>query len=264
MLRIIGLVSLLVSSAMVSAHDSDGSPIHGAFWVSSNGNPVLDGNGDCVRTGSYEALGSPQCTTEVPAKVEEPAAKLVEMVEMADVDAMTEASEMADIEETKLLETSVEPTAMDEPKTSSEKAVMQEPAAKPQTEPETMPAAVTYSFPVEQISANVYFDFDKNNLRVDQQENIERALIESSKANKLLRVRLEGHADSSGSDEYNIDLSQSRINTVVNYLKLRSIQTDSTVAWGEEKLVLNADGSENYDLSRRVEMTIFVQQKVAK
>jgi outer membrane protein OmpA-like peptidoglycan-associated protein len=50
----------------------------------------------------------------------------------------------------------------------------------------------------------------------------------------------------------------------VNYLKLRSIQTDSTVAWGEEKLVLNADGSENYDLSRRVEMTIFVQQKVAK
>ena len=127
-----------------------------------------------------------------------------------------------------------------------------------------MPAAVTYSFPVAQISANVYFDFDKNNLRVDQQENIERALIESSKANKLLRVRLEGHADSRGSDEYNIDLSQSRINTVVNYLKLRSIQTDSTVAWGEEKLVLNADGSENYDLSRRVEMTIFVQQKVAK
>ena len=264
MLRTIGLVSLLVSSAMVSAHDSDGSPIHGAFWVSSNGNPVLDGNGDCVRTGSYEALGSPQCMTEVPAKVEEPAAKLVEMADVADVDAMTEASEMADIEETKLLETSVEPTAMDEPKTSSEKAVMQEPAAKPQTEPETMPAAVTYSFPVEQISANVYFDFDKNNLRVDQQENIERALIESSKANKLLRVRLEGHADSRGSDEYNIDLSQSRINTVVNYLKLRSIQTDSMVAWGEEKLVLNADGSENYDLSRRVEMTIFVQQKVAK
>ena len=264
MLRTIGLVSLLLSSAMVSAHDSDGSPIHGAFWVSSNGNPVLDGNGDCVRTGSYEALGSPQCMTEVPAKVEEPAAKLVEMADVADVDAMTEASEMADIEETKLLETSVEPTAMDEPKTSSEKAVMQEPAAKPQTEPETMPAAVTYSFPVEQISANVYFDFDKNNLRVDQQENIERALIESSKANKLLRVRLEGHADSRGSDEYNIDLSQSRINTVVNYLKLRSIQTDSMVAWGEEKLVLNADGSENYDLSRRVEMTIFVQQKVAK
>ena len=264
MLRTIGLVSLLVSSAMVSAHDSDGSPIHGAFWVSSNGNPVLDGNGDCVRTGSYEALGSPQCMTEVPAKVEEPAAKHVEMADVADVDAMTEASEMADIEETKLLETSVEPTAMDEPKTSSEKAVMQEPAAKPQTEPETMPAAVTYSFPVEQISANVYFDFDKNNLRVDQQENIERALIESSKANKLLRVRLEGHADSRGSDEYNIDLSQSRINTVVNYLKLRSIQTDSMVAWGEEKLVLNADGSENYDLSRRVEMTIFVQQKVAK
>ena len=89
MLRIIGLVSLLVSSAMVSAHDSDGSPIHGAFWVSSNGNPVLDGNGDCVRTGSYEALGSPQCATEVPAKVEEPAAKLVEMADVADVDAMT-------------------------------------------------------------------------------------------------------------------------------------------------------------------------------
>ena len=247
MLRMIGLVSLLVSSAMVSAHDSDGSPIHRAFWVSSNGNPVLDGNGNCVRTGSYGALGSPKCMTTVQAKVEKPesAAQLVEM---------------ADIANTKVLESSVEPTTMVAPEASSEKAVMQEPLAKP----EIKPAAVTYSFPVTQISADVYFDFDKNNLRVDQQENIERALIESSKANKLLRVRLEGHADSRGSDEYNIDLSQSRINTVVNYLKLRSIQTDSTVAWGEEKLVLNADGSENYDLSRRVEMTIFVQQKVAK
>ena len=129
------------------------------------------------------------------------------------------------------------------------------------SEPE--PAVVTYSYPVELITANVYFDFDKNNLRVDQQVKIERAIIDAAKAYKIFKVSLGGHTDSVGTDEYNYDLSQRRINTVVNYLNLRGVQANSTMAWGEEKLVLNADGSENDAFSRRVEMVFKVQQKVA-
>jgi len=128
---------------------------------------------------------------------------------------------------------------------------------------EPKPAVVTYSYPVALITANVYFDFDKNNLRVDQQEAIERAMIDARKANKIFKVSLGGYTDSVGTEDYNYGLSQRRINTVVNYLDLRGMQANSTMAWGENDLVINPNGSENYELSRRVEMVFKVQQKVA-
>jgi len=46
-------------------------------------------------------------------------------------------------------------------------------------------------------------------------------------------------------------------------LDLRGMRVNSTMAWGENDLVINPNGSENYELSRRVEMVFKVQQKVA-
>ena len=79
----------------------------------------------------------------------------------------------------------------------------------------------------------------------------------------IFKVSLGGYTDSVGTEDYNYGLSQRRINTVVNYLDLRGMQANSTMAWGENDLVINPNGSENYELSRRVEMVFKVQQKVA-
>ena len=235
MLRILCLITLLAGSTVAQAHGDNDSVVHRAFWFSGNGTPVLDGFGDCVRNGSWEALGGPKCSLET-AELE---------LEVAPAEAVVIEETVAKVAPVPKPEVVVE--------TSTESLMASEPEA----------AVVTYSYPVEQITANVYFDFDKNNLRVDQQENIELAMIDASKAYKIFKVSLGGHTDSVGTDEYNYDLSQRRINTVVNYLNLRGVEANSTMAWGEQQLVFNADGSENDELSRRVELVFNVQQKVA-
>ena len=249
MLRTLCLITLLAGSTVAHAQSDNDSVVHRAFWFSGNGTPVLDGFGNCVRTGSWEALGMPKCHLESS----EETVVLSGEVEVAPEVAVATAAAVAETAPVPEPELVVEPQA--------ELVVEPAPQSVMSVEPEL--AVVTYSYPVELITANVYFDFDKNNLRVDQQVKIERAIIDAAKAYKIFKVSLGGHTDSVGTDEYNYDLSQRRINTVVNYLNLRGVQANSTMAWGEEKLVLNADGSENDALSRRVEMVFKVQQKVA-
>ena len=288
MLRTLCLALLLVSSSL-QAHSENDSLAHRAFWYSSNGKPVLDGNGNCIRNGSWAALGSPSCVTEAEPEVIEPAPEAKPEPEVAPAPApkpepeakpepepepaatVTEAPKAAAAEPTAQ---EVEPTAAAEPTPAPTQESSPEPSPEPAAvEPEPVvveapmkaaePEVVTYSYPVETVTASILFDFDKNNLRIDQQENIEKAIIQARKAHKIFKVSLDGHADSRGTHDYNYDLSQRRINTIVNYLNLREIETNSTMAWGETKLIFNADGSENYEQSRRVEINIKVQQKVA-
>lgn len=286
MLRTLCLALLLISSSL-QAHSENDSLAHRAFWYSSNGNPVLDGNGNCIRNGSWAALGSPSCVTEAEPEVIEPTPEAKPEPEVAPAPAAkpeTEAKPQPEPEPEPAATATeapkaaapepvapkAEPTAVAEPTPAPSPKPSPEPAA---AEPEPVvveapvkaaePEVVTYSYPVETVTASILFDFDKNNLRIDQQENIEKAIIQARKAHKIFKVSLDGHADSRGTHDYNYDLSQRRINTIVNYLNLRDIKTNSTMAWGETKLILNADGSENYDQSRRVEINIKVQQKVA-
>ena len=257
MLRTLCLITLLAGSTVAHAQSDNDSVVHRAFWFSGNGTPVLDGFGNCVRTGSWEALGMPKCHLESS----EETVVLSGEVEVAPEVAVATAAAVAETAPVPEPELVVEPQAELVVEPQAELVVEPAPQSVMSVEPEL--AVVTYSYPVELITANVYFDFDKNNLRVDQQVKIERAIIDAAKAYKIFKVSLGGHTDSVGTDEYNYDLSQRRINTVVNYLNLRGVQANSTMAWGEEKLVLNADGSENDALSRRVEMVFKVQQKVA-
>ena len=276
MLRTICLMVLLCSSTIMQAHNDNDSLAHRAFWWSENGNPILDGNGQCIRNGSWEALGKPKCLADATDAVEASPA-VVEPTSKVEQALDAEPAVAAEVSATQTTETKVavvaeEVLAAPEAQVA---AVTPAPAPAPATEtelvveptPELVPEptvkVVTYSYPVELITTHILFDFDKNNLRVDQQEKIELALMKARKAYAIFKVSLGGHADSRGTDNYNYDLSQRRINTAVNYLNLRDMQTDTTMAWGESQLIINADGSENFELSRRVELVIKVQQKVA-
>ena len=281
MLRTLCLLVLLASSTIMQAHSDNDSIAHRAFWWSENGEPILDGNGQCIRNGSWEALGKPTCVAEstddtaASTVPEAPTPEVKETLETeAESDIVVEVSETQTTEieavtavaETVLAAPKVEPVAAaptpapaptPTPTPTPTADLVPEPASEPAT------SAVTYSYPVELITTHILFDFDKNNLRVDQQEKIELVLMKARKAYNIFKVSLDGHADSRGTDDYNYDLSQRRINTAINYLNLRDMQTDTTMAWGETQLITNADGSENYELSRRVELVIKVQQKVA-
>ena len=284
MLRTICLIVLLCSSTIMQAHNDNDSLAHRAFWWSENGNPILDGNGQCIRNGSWELLGKPKCLADATDAVKaspaliEPTSKVEQALD-AEPAVATEVS-ATQTTEAKVAVVVEEVIAAPEAQVA---AVTSAPAPAPATETETKTEietelaveptpelvseptvkVVTYSYPVELITTHILFDFDKNNLRVDQQEKIELALMKARNAYTIFKVSLGGHADSRGTDNYNYDLSQRRINTAVNYLNLRDMQTDTTMAWGESQLIINADGSENFELSRRVELVIKVQQKVA-
>lgn len=78
-------------------------------------------------------------------------------------------------------------------------------------------------------------------------------------------IRIEGHTDSSGTYESNMKLSQDRTRTVLNHCL--KITKDSTLLdWIQYRItanglsfshpIFNPDGSENTELSRRVEFRI--------
>ena len=280
MLRTICLMVLLCSSTIMQAHNDNDSLAHRAFWWSENGKPILDGNGQCIRNGSWETLGKPKCLADATDAVEaspavvEPTSKVEQALDAepavaAEVSATqtTEtkvavvAEEVLAAPEAQVAAVTPAPATAPAPATETETELVVEPTPELLSEPTVK--VITYSYPVELITIHILFDFDKNNLRVDQQEKIELALMKARKAYAIFKVSLGGHADSRGTDNYNYDLSQRRINTAVNYLNLRDMQTDTTMAWGESQLIINADGSENFELSRRVELVIKVQQKVA-
>lgn len=82
-------------------------------------------------------------------------------------------------------------------------------------------------------------------------------------------IRIEGHTDSDGGYLYNINLSQSRAREVLSYcLKVADDmdEGEEIMNWARYRItanglsyshpILNADGSENKDLSRRVEFKL--------
>lgn len=80
-------------------------------------------------------------------------------------------------------------------------------------------------------------------------------------------IRIEGHTDSDGSYLYNIKLSQDRARNVLDYCLSTAEKSNSeNYEWAKFKItanglsyshpILNADGSENKNLSRRVEFKI--------
>jgi outer membrane protein OmpA-like peptidoglycan-associated protein len=67
-----------------------------------------------------------------------------------------------------------------------------------------------------------------------------------------------GHTDSSGSDQYNMQLSERRAQSVASYLSSQGVQSSRliTVGAGETRPVASNDTEQGRSANRRVEMTI--------
>lgn len=71
-------------------------------------------------------------------------------------------------------------------------------------------------------------------------------------------VEVAGHTDSSGSDQYNMTLSQRRAESVANYLASHGVKNQRliTVGAGEAHPIASNDTEEGRSANRRVELTI--------
>ena len=115
--------------------------------------------------------------------------------------------------------------------------------------------------------ANILFDFDKFFLR-QKSEDILQSLYLFMKDNPSVQVKLDGHTDWIGTDEYNEVLSEKRALKAHKYLIDAGIDPDriDNVWFGESRPSVsntNADGSdnaENRQLNRRVEIKVAIPE----
>ncbi len=73
-----------------------------------------------------------------------------------------------------------------------------------------------------------------------------------------LNIRLEGHTDSDGTAEYNLNLSKNRVNAVKAFFVANGVDADrvETAYYGESKPIADNNTEEGQAKNRRVEMTI--------
>jgi peptidoglycan-associated lipoprotein len=107
------------------------------------------------------------------------------------------------------------------------------------------------------ITNPVMFEFDKSDLTADDVARLD-AKIPLLNANPDLRIRVAGHTDSRGSDEYNMALGQRRAASAKRYLTQHGISTGriETVSFGEERPVATGDDESSMAQNRRAEFEI--------
>jgi outer membrane protein OmpA-like peptidoglycan-associated protein len=104
---------------------------------------------------------------------------------------------------------------------------------------------------------NIHFNFGKTSLSADSFAELDR-LAEFFLNNPSLQVEIAGHTDSDGPTDYNLLLSQSRAQEVVNYLKSRGVNNAQLFAkgYGASKPIDSNSTLEGKANNRRVEMTV--------
>jgi len=104
---------------------------------------------------------------------------------------------------------------------------------------------------------NIYFDFDKTTLKSESFVELNK-VVDFLKRNGNVAIEIAGHTDSKGSDTYNLNLSQGRSQSVVDYLIGQGIDTSRLQAqgYGESKPIDSNDTDEGRANNRRVEFTV--------
>ena len=131
--------------------------------------------------------------------------------------------------------------------------------APPPPAPAPAPAAAPkVEKPVKKASwvfRDIKFDFDKATLRPSSYPILD-GIYEALRDNPEIRVEIQGHTCSIGTDEYNMGLSQRRAQTVLNYMESKGIAASRMTAkgYGESQPMDTNKTREGRANNRRVEL----------
>ncbi len=105
--------------------------------------------------------------------------------------------------------------------------------------------------------ANVYFDFDKSNLRSSAEEALATNAKWLSQHPEFL-VRIEGHCDERGTAEYNLALGDRRANTAGDSLTAHGVAADrlTAITYGQDRPVCTESNEACWQKNRRAYMVI--------
>jgi peptidoglycan-associated lipoprotein len=106
---------------------------------------------------------------------------------------------------------------------------------------------------------DVFFDYDKYDVRADQQSALQ-ADAQWLAQHPNVKFTIEGHCDERGSTEYNLALGDNRANTVKNALVQAGVAADRirTISYGKEKPFCTESNEQCWQENRRAH---FVYQK---
>jgi outer membrane protein OmpA-like peptidoglycan-associated protein len=104
---------------------------------------------------------------------------------------------------------------------------------------------------------NVFFDFDKFNLRPESYLELDR-VVKFLNDYPNIEIEMSAHTDSKGSDQYNFTLSDNRARSVMEYILSKGIAPSRIISkgYGETLPVATNETDEGRQLNRRVEFKI--------
>jgi len=105
--------------------------------------------------------------------------------------------------------------------------------------------------------ADVYFDFDKSDLRPEATEHLATDSSWLSSHPQFL-LRVEGHCDERGTNEYNLVLGQQRAEAAAGFLIENGVAAGrlQTISYGEERPVCVESTEACWQRNRRAHMVI--------
>lgn len=114
-------------------------------------------------------------------------------------------------------------------------------------------------------ASGILFDVNKAALKPAAQANLQELATVLNKYSDT-NILIEGHTDSDGSDEHNLDLSKQRAQSVANYLAGLSVDATrmTQMGYGESQPVMSNDTAEGKAANRRVEIAIMANEDLKK
>lgn len=108
-----------------------------------------------------------------------------------------------------------------------------------------------------QAAQDIYFDFDKADLR-PQSQQILAHLAELVKAHPNWKVQIEGNCDERGSTEYNLALGERRADSAKQALQQGGVGADQlkTISYGKEKPVCTESNEDCWQRNRHDHFTL--------
>lgn len=105
------------------------------------------------------------------------------------------------------------------------------------------------------LSASYLFGFDKDTIRSEYYPNLDE-VVKVLDQNAGLKIQIQGHTCSIGSDAYNQGLSERRANSVLRYLESKGIASDRLTfkGFGESSPAYSNDTEDGREKNRRVEL----------
>lgn len=107
------------------------------------------------------------------------------------------------------------------------------------------------------LKKRIHFAFDSSELS-NQAQDILKAKAKILKNNPDLNIKIAGHCDERGTDEYNMALGERRARAAYEYLILLGVDADrmNLVSYGEERPLVEGHNEEAWAKNRRDEFKI--------